>query len=72
LKTPLAIIQAESKLALRETLNEPARVHLTRLNGAVRQAAKGVQQLLSLSRLDNDSSESACSRRCVSTSSRAA
>ena len=57
LKTPLAIIQAESELALRETLNEPARLHLTRLNGAVRQAAKGVQQLLSLSRLDNDSSD---------------
>lgn len=57
LKTPLAVIQAESELALRETLNEPARVHLTRLNGAVRQAAKGVQQLLSLSRLDNDSSD---------------
>jgi two-component system sensor histidine kinase TctE len=57
LKTPLAVIQAESELALRETLNEPAREHLTRLNGAVRQAAKGVQQLLSLSRLDNDSSE---------------
>lgn len=54
LKTPLAVIQAESELALRETLNEPARLHLTRLNGAVRQAAKGVQQLLSLSRLDND------------------
>ncbi|SAK53435.1 periplasmic sensor signal transduction histidine kinase [Caballeronia arationis] len=55
LKTPLAVIQAESELALRETREERARLHLKRLHGAVRQAGKGVQQLLSLSRLDADS-----------------
>ncbi|SAL23991.1 sensor histidine kinase [Caballeronia humi] len=55
LKTPLAVIQAESELALRETKDERASLHLKRLNGAVRQAGKGVQQLLSLSRLDADS-----------------
>ena len=55
LKTPLAVIQAESELALRETRDERASLHLKRLNGAVRQAGKSVQQLLSLSRLDADS-----------------
>ncbi|SAL63377.1 integral membrane sensor signal transduction histidine kinase [Caballeronia terrestris] len=55
LKTPLAVIQAESELALRETKDERTSLHLKRLNGAVRQAGKGVQQLLSLSRLDADS-----------------
>jgi two-component system sensor histidine kinase TctE len=55
LKTPLAVIQAESELALREAREERARTHLKRLNGAVRQAGKGVQQLLSLARLDADS-----------------
>ena len=63
LKTPLAIIQAESELALRdidggdEPSNGNARqgVHLRRLNRAVQQAVRIVQQLLSLSRLDADS-----------------
>lgn len=55
LKTPLAVIQAESELALRETRDERASLHLKRLNGAVRQAGKSVQQLLSLARLDADS-----------------
>ncbi|GAB3629960.1 histidine kinase [Pandoraea terrae] len=55
LKTPLAIIQAESELTLREALNEPARQRVTRLNSAVQQAAKSVRQLLSLSRLEADS-----------------
>ncbi|MFL9865378.1 sensor histidine kinase N-terminal domain-containing protein [Paraburkholderia fungorum] len=63
LKTPLAIIQAESELALRdidggeETSNGSRRqgVHLRRLNRAVQQAVRIVQQLLSLSRLDADS-----------------
>jgi two-component system sensor histidine kinase TctE len=63
LKTPLAIIQAESELALRdvdgseEAANGNRRqgVHLRRLNRAVQQAVRIVQQLLSLSRLDADS-----------------
>jgi len=55
LKTPLAIIQAESELALRERDLDGARAHLTQLNGSVRQAAKEVEQLLSLSRLEPDS-----------------
>lgn len=54
LKTPLAVIQAESELALREAREERARLHLKRLNGAVRQAGRSVQQLLSLARLDAD------------------
>lgn len=52
LKTPLAIIQAESELTLRESLTPPARERVERLNQAVRQAAKSVRQLLSLSRLE--------------------
>ncbi|RSD24665.1 sensor histidine kinase [Pandoraea apista] len=52
LKTPLAIIQAESELTLRESLSEPARTRVERLNHAVKQAAKSVRQLLSLSRLE--------------------
>ena len=63
LKTPLAIIQAESELALRdieggEEASIGSRrhgVHLRRLNRAVQQAVRIVQQLLSLSRLDADS-----------------
>lgn len=55
LKTPLAIIQAESELALRERELAGAQAHLARLNGSVRQAAKEVEQLLSLSRLEPDS-----------------
>ncbi|OLL32238.1 sensor histidine kinase [Burkholderia sp. SRS-W-2-2016] len=63
LKTPLAVIQAESELALRDIdgvdadINGERRqgVHLQRLNRAVQQAVRIVQQLLSLSRLDADS-----------------
>lgn len=55
LKTPLAVIQAESELALRETDLDGVRRHVARLNGSVRQAAKEVAQLLSLSRLETDS-----------------
>ncbi|PLP96247.1 sensor histidine kinase [Cupriavidus pauculus] len=55
LKTPLAVIQAESELALRETDLAGVRGHVARLNGSVRQAAKEVAQLLSLSRLETDS-----------------
>ena len=63
LKTPLAVIQAESELALRDldsgdenaTGNRHQGVHLRRLNRAVQQAVRIVQQLLSLSRLDADS-----------------
>ncbi len=55
LKTPLAVIQAESELALRDGEGGREGVHLRRLNRAVRQAAQIVQQLLSLSRLDADS-----------------
>lgn len=63
LKTPLAVIQAESELALRDTDGAQAStggqrrqgVHLRRLNRAVQQAVRIVQQLLSLSRLDADS-----------------
>ncbi|MFL9883704.1 sensor histidine kinase N-terminal domain-containing protein [Paraburkholderia agricolaris] len=62
LKTPLAIIQAESELALRDIdggeetsiVNRRQGVHLRRLNRAVQQAVHIVQQLLSLSRLDAD------------------
>ena len=55
LKTPLAVIQAQSELALREPDGERIRRHLQPLHGTVRQAARGVQQLLSLSRLETDS-----------------
>ncbi|HZZ05793.1 sensor histidine kinase [Paraburkholderia sp.] len=63
LKTPLAIIQAESELALRDidggeetsSGNRRQGVHLRRLSRAVQQAVRIVQQLLSLSRLDADS-----------------
>lgn len=55
LKTPLAVIQAQSELALREPDGERIRRHLQPLHGTVREAAKGVQQLLSLSRLEPDS-----------------
>ena len=63
LKTPLAIIQAESELALRETDLAGARVHLERLHGSVQQAAKEVAQLLSLSRLEPDSGYAPTLRR---------
>ncbi|EIF34412.1 signal transduction histidine kinase [Burkholderia sp. Ch1-1] len=60
LKTPLAVIQAESELALRDIdgVEENSGghrrqgVHLRRLNRAVQHAVHIVQQLLSLSRLD--------------------
>jgi two-component system, OmpR family, sensor histidine kinase TctE len=60
LKTPLAVIQAESELALRDIDGMEAKssgerrqgVHLRRLNRAVQHAVRIVQQLLSLSRLD--------------------
>ncbi|WP_347327533.1 sensor histidine kinase, partial [Ralstonia pseudosolanacearum] len=55
LKTPLAVIQAQSELALREHDGNRIRRHLAPLHDTVRQAAKGVQQLLSLSRLEPDS-----------------
>lgn len=55
LKTPLAVIQAESELALREPDGERVREHMRVLHCTVRHAAKGVQQLLSLSRLDSES-----------------
>ncbi|KWD77575.1 sensor histidine kinase [Burkholderia ubonensis] len=55
LKTPLAAVQAGVELALRPAEQPRVNVHLRRVNGAVRQAAKIVQQLLSLSRLDSDS-----------------
>ena len=55
LKTPLAVIQAQSELALREPDGDRIRRHLQPLHGTVRQAARGVQQLLSLSRLETDS-----------------
>ncbi|MBB2916545.1 sensor histidine kinase [Cupriavidus alkaliphilus] len=54
LKTPLAIIQAQSELALRERDGERVREHMRRLHGTVRHASRGVQQLLSLSRLEPD------------------
>ncbi|AOZ00220.1 sensor histidine kinase [Cupriavidus sp. USMAHM13] len=55
LKTPLAIVQAEAELALREQDPAALRAHLERVRGSVRQAAKEVEQLLSLSRLEPDS-----------------
>ncbi len=54
LKTPLAIIQAQSELALRERDGERVREHMRQLHGTVRHASRGVQQLLSLSRLEPD------------------
>jgi len=57
LKTPLAAVQAGVELALRPAEQPRVNVHLRRVNGAVRQAAKIVQQLLSLSRLDSDSGQ---------------
>lgn len=55
LKTPLAAMQAGLELALRPDERGRVGVHLWRVNGAVRQAAKIVQQLLALSRLESDS-----------------
>lgn len=55
LKTPLAIIQAEAELALRESAPANVHAHVTRLHGSVQHAAREVAQLLSLSRLENDS-----------------
>ncbi len=55
LKTPLAIIQAQSELALREQDAARVREHLGLLHGTIRHASKGVQQLLSLSRLEPES-----------------
>ncbi|MBB1633879.1 sensor histidine kinase [Cupriavidus sp. UME77] len=55
LKTPLAIMQAQSELALRERDGDRILRHLRPLHDTVRHAAKGVQQLLSLSRLEPDS-----------------
>ncbi|WP_184007904.1 MULTISPECIES: sensor histidine kinase [unclassified Paraburkholderia] len=55
LKTPLAIVQAESELALRNAENGNGGVHLRRLNRAVRLTARILQQLLSLSHFDADS-----------------
>ncbi|MGU7780876.1 sensor histidine kinase N-terminal domain-containing protein [Burkholderia sp. PU8-34] len=57
LKTPLAAVQAGVELALRPDEQPRVNVHLRRVNGAVRQAAKIVQQLLSLSRLDSESGQ---------------
>ncbi|WP_414440022.1 sensor histidine kinase N-terminal domain-containing protein [Burkholderia sp. 22PA0106] len=54
LKTPLAAVQAGVELAQRPAEAARAADHLRRANGAVRQAAKIVQQLLSLSRLESD------------------
>jgi two-component system, OmpR family, sensor histidine kinase TctE len=54
LKTPLAAVQAGVELALRPEESERAYAHLRRADGAVRQAARIVQQLLSLSRLESD------------------
>ncbi|SMG00764.1 sensor histidine kinase [Burkholderia singularis] len=59
LKTPLAAVQAGVELALRPAEQQRVGVHLRRVDGAVRQAAKIVQQLLSLSRLDSDSGHTA-------------
>jgi len=55
LKTPLAVIQVQSELALREPDGNRVREHVRLLHGTVRDASKGVQQLLSLSRLEPDS-----------------
>lgn len=63
LKTPLAIIQAESELALREKDLDGVRAHVERLHGSVQQAAKEVAQLLSLSRLEPDSGYAPTLRR---------
>jgi two-component system, OmpR family, sensor histidine kinase TctE len=55
LKTPLAAVQAGVELARRPDEQARAQAHLGRADDAVRQAAKIVQQLLSLSRLESDS-----------------
>jgi two-component system sensor histidine kinase TctE len=55
LKTPLAIIQASSELALREPDGERVRQHMRDLHSTVDQASRTVQQLLSLSRIEPDS-----------------
>ena len=54
LKTPLAAVQAGVELAQRPGEQARANAHLRRADGAVRQAAKIVQQLLSLSRLESE------------------
>ncbi|WP_369065481.1 sensor histidine kinase [Burkholderia gladioli] len=54
LKTPLAAVQAGVELAQRPAEAARASGHLRRAGLAVRQAAKLVQQLLSLSRLESD------------------
>ncbi|HKU00218.1 MAG TPA: sensor histidine kinase N-terminal domain-containing protein [Paraburkholderia sp.] len=54
LKTPLAAVQAGVELALLPRESARASAHLERAHSAVWQAAKIVQQLLSLSRLESD------------------
>jgi len=63
LKTPLAAAQAGAELALRPEERPRAHAHLRRVNGAVREAAKIVQQLLALSRLDSDCGHAAAHKR---------
>lgn len=55
LKTPLAVMQAQSELALREPDAGRMRERVRGMHDTVRDAAKGVQQLLSISRLESDS-----------------
>ncbi|WP_051710560.1 sensor histidine kinase [Andreprevotia chitinilytica] len=55
LKTPLAVMQAQAELALREDASPAVQGQLRGLLNTVKQASHGVKQLLSLSRLEPDS-----------------
>jgi two-component system sensor histidine kinase TctE len=55
LKTPLAVMQAQAELALRERDTDQVHGQVRLLLTALRHASHGVRQLLSLSRLEPDS-----------------
>ncbi len=55
LKTPLAVLQAQAELAVREADAAAKQQQLELMLGSVRNASKGVKQLLSMSRLEPDS-----------------
>lgn len=55
LKTPLAVLQAQSEVLLRDARATPLAGAVEQLHASTRQAAQGVAKLLSLSRLEPDS-----------------
>ncbi|SKD04608.1 signal transduction histidine kinase [Burkholderia sp. CF099] len=57
LKTPLAVLQAQTELLLKDTHGTAFHEPVKHLHGTTRQAAQGVVKLLSLSRLEPDSGD---------------